>query len=368
MADHEVVIIGAGPAGIATAISLAERGISSTMLEAGSGKKIGESLPPNALPILKVLHLDHLLDDPQHLHCYGNLYNWGSDILQEKQFLFSTTGHGWHLERTCFEAASIEVACEKNVSFINNCKLIKATWDENDCRWKLILNKSGKETIITTPFVVDATGRKAKLARSLGVQRVTYDALIGIAAHFKLSDTAPVPRFTYIQAVEHGWWYAAPLNAGMMVTVYMTDAHLADKNMQQPGGYWEKLKQAPVIRSLFPQQFHPDAAVLQVKSAATGRLKEVYGNNWLAVGDAAFSYDPVSSYGITSALGGGYYAGNAIADHLKGSAEALPAYRYITENAFAGYLPLWKQQYAKENRWPGSAFWQKYHEIEILET
>ncbi|HEX5553440.1 MAG TPA: tryptophan 7-halogenase, partial [Chitinophagaceae bacterium] len=223
-------------------------------------------------------------------------------------------------------------------------------------------------THMTAAFLVDATGRNAKVARSLGIQRKTYDALTGIAAHFEVGANHPIPKFTYVQAVAEGWWYAAPLITGTIVTAYMTDAKLIDKNMQQLDSYWAKLKQAPHIHGLFPSGYQPQGVRLQIKSAATGHLVEVYGENWLAVGDAAYSYDPVSSYGMTAALGSGYYAGNAIADCMSGSKIALPAYHHTLEKAFSGYLPLWRRQYMQEMRWPGSPFWQAHHALYLHEA
>ena len=56
----------------------------------------------------------------------------------------------------------------------------------------------------------------------------------------------------------------------------------------------------------------------RVLPAETSRLDRIAGPGWLALGDAAAAYDPLSSYGIGSAMGSGFYAGQAIADSLAG--------------------------------------------------
>lgn len=361
LTDHKIVIAGGGPAGAATAIALAQRGIHSILLDASpAGQKVGETLSPHVLPVLKALQADHLLSDPVHLPCYGNLYNWGDETVQEKHFLFTPGSHGWHLDRSVFEQSLLEVARQKGVTVIDYCRIRKAEKEESG--WKLTVLQNGKEEeVMKAAFIADATGRNALIARSQGVQRLVYDELIGIATRFRISDVTALQRFTRIQAVEKGWWYTA-LGSSEIITVYMTQAHLADKHIRELPGYWNLLEQASLIHSLFPAGYTPVATKLSVRSAATGRLEEVYGDGWLAVGDAAYSYDPVSSYGITSALGGGYYAGQAIADHLAGSSEALPAYRHVTEKAFAAYLPMWEQQYQRELRWTASSFWSKWQQ------
>ncbi len=358
-AIHEVCIIGGGPAGVATALSLQQRGIHSTIIEAAGAArpKVGETLPPAVQPILRALGARHLLDDPRHLPCYGNAYLWGNDSVREKHFFMHTGGHGWHLRRDCFEADLLRLAEQKGTACISDCKLMQAVFDDTTGLWQLQV-KTGdhEETTLRYPFVVDATGRSNKLARCLGIGRRQYDTLAGIVARFPVGDIR-LSQLTHIEAVEHGWWYAAAVADGEVVTAFMTDAGMLDKYLQHLPGYWSALQQTHLIRTLFPEDYHPAVDIsLHTQSAGTSCLTETCGKHWLAVGDAAFAYDPVSSYGITSALGSGCYAGNAIADHFAGAEEALPAYRYVTEKAFADYLPMWQHQYAQERRW-GGEFW-----------
>jgi flavin-dependent dehydrogenase len=358
----DICIIGGGPAGVATALMLQQRGIQSTIIEAAATvpAKAGETLPPTALPVLQALGAAHVLKDTAHLACYGNTYLWGSNQLQEKHFIFQTAGNGWHLNRQQFETSLIKLAQQKGIGFIPGTKLMQAVFDEAGGYWKLQV-KTGEAPItnFNCRFVADATGRNSKIARCLGIERKHHDTLTGVVAHFKLDEDKPISQLTHIEAVENGWWYAAAVSNSTIVTAFMTDAKLLSKAMQQIPGYWQALQHTELINTLFPKGFTPyTATALYTQPAGTSMLNSICGHNWLAVGDAAFAYDPISSYGISSALGGGCYAGNAIADHLAGAAEALPAYQYITEKAFAAYLPLLQQQYALENRWNEAAFWK----------
>ncbi len=357
---HEICIAGGGPAGIATALSLLNRGIKSTILEAGPNirPKVGETLPPNVMPILRALGIEQLLEDPAHAPCYGNSWIWGNNEAQEKHFMMHTGGNGWHLQRDLFETALLELAEKRGIKVIRNAKVMQVE-QQTDGNWKLELKIDGSSQTFESQFLVDATGRNSKIARCLGIERRQYDHLIGIVARFKTDENIILSGQTHIEAVENGWWYAAALTNGEIVTAFMTDAHLLPKEMQNIAGYWKALLQAKSISNLFSSEFEPDQSTsLHIQSAETSFLETSCGNNWLAVGDAAFAYDPVSSYGITSALGAGCYAGHAIADHLNGEEEALPAYRFVVEKAFADYLPLWDHQYALEKRWTESDFWK----------
>jgi hypothetical protein len=94
--------------------------------------------------------------------------------------------------------------------------------------------------------------------------------------------------------------------------------------------------------------------------AANGaRLDLFAGERWLAVGDAATAFDPLSSYGISSALGSGFYAASAIIDFFAGSDSSLSAYGRMMENAYAQYLLMHDEHYALEQRWPDELFWRR---------
>ncbi|NEO99672.1 MAG: FAD-dependent oxidoreductase [Symploca sp. SIO2E9] len=84
MDSRQVIIIGGGIAGAATALTLARRGIESLILEASAQitTKVGETIPPNVLPLLKIFGLEQCLQEADHLSCYGNQYIWGGNAIE----------------------------------------------------------------------------------------------------------------------------------------------------------------------------------------------------------------------------------------------------------------------------------------------
>lgn len=363
MDSQQVIIIGGGVAGAATALTLARRGIESLILEASPQitTKVGETLPPNVLPLLKIFGLDRCLKEPDHLLCYGNQYIWGEDAIQEKLFIFQTHGNGWHLNRLSFERQLYQLSKDKAVEWLLGCKLLRVERD-TDKNWQLTVNCQGKQRTWRTHFLVDATGRIAKLARCLGVKREQYDRLIGLVCQFNLQLNHALVHYTYIEAVENGWWYAAVIPGNRLMAVFLTDADLLDKAMLNVDLYQEALSKTNLIGTVVKDYLISDSNnKITIQTASSSHLRQVCGENWLAVGDAAFAYDPISSYGIASALGGGFYAGNAIADRLGGKREALPAYSFIHENNYKRYLEMLGNQYQLELRWSNNTFWKRRH-------
>jgi len=102
-------------------------------------------------------------------------------------------------------------------------------------------------------------------------------------------------------------------------------------------------------------------AVLKDTPATPHRIVPLheYLTDSLAAGDAAVAHDPLTSYGITAALGWGLYAGVAAADFLGGRREVLLDYARLVDRAFAQYLILHHDRYLVERRWPDSVFWRR---------
>ena len=67
-------------------------------------------------------------------------------------------------------------------------------------------------------------------------------------------------------------------------------------------------------------------------------------------------------HGVASAMGSGFYGGNAIADLLGGeevAGLAKVAYREVMQKAYGSYLDLLREHYARERRWPEAPFWRR---------
>src|SRR5262249_31621890 len=91
--------------------------------------------------------------------------------------------------------------------------------------------------------------------------------------------------------------------------------------------------------------------------AQTRRLDRFAGPGWLAVGDAATTFDPLSSQGLVKALRsailGSYAARNALARDAPG----LYKYDRLTAQEFDASLSARREIYRREPRWAGAPFW-----------
>ena len=94
-------------------------------------------------------------------------------------------------------------------------------------------------------------------------------------------------------------------------------------------------------------------------AAHSATLEPCAGDGFLAAGDAALAFDPLSSQGLLNALFTGLAAAEAADSHLRGDAEALPRYRETISGIAAAYRRHLSTFYAMEQRWPRAAFWER---------
>lgn len=364
--NYNIAIIGGGPAGLATALTLHARGISHCIIEAKTEPlaKAGEAIPPSARPLLRQLGIENLVQHSKHSPYYGNKSCWASDELVQEEFIHHLHGHGYLLNRQYFESQFQSLVKQQTKDFYTGYRLrqIGSTTDGVN----LEIEDSDHVKPITSRFVVDATGRKASVCRKLGIEKQVYDDQFALSLRLKLNSS--ITKQIYIEAIDDGWWYAAPFGDDQMTLMFFTSKdHLPEKGntIQYLQDAYQKAQHLP--KSLDLSKVEP--AAVKVMPAGTSSLKVPYGKNWLAVGDAAYAYDPISSYGITSAIASGYYAGNALADHITGKEGALNTYRYIMEKAFQGYLEKLFHQYDSEKRWSDHSYWKNRfprHQPEFL--
>ena len=172
------------------------------------------------------------------------------------------------------------------------------------------------------------------------------------------------PAHTLIQAVEKGWWYAGRLPGDRAIVSLTTDTETSKASALSTPKAWHRALQE--TRWFSRQCRHhfgtdiPRPAAIHPKPMPSAILSAVVGEDWLAVGDAASSYDAMSSAGITKALMHGQIAGRALATYLRDAdTSALAAYQDRVFQDFNTYLGLHQQHYRAERRFPHSRFWQR---------
>lgn len=285
---------------------------------------------------------------------HGTAAAWGDRALRPDDFVFGARGPGWHVDRSAFDALLSAGAGEAGVHVFRGT-LVEAV-DGDDGAWTVDTSAG----TMTARFVVDATGHAASIARKRGARVVDVDRLVAYV-RFVDDRTGQDPR-TVVEAFADGWWYAAGLPGGRRIVACVTDADLGRRLELRDAASWgaELARTEHVACSISSQDA---AGPVIVRPAHSRRLDRAAGPGWIAVGDAASSFDPLSSQGILKALRSGTFAAYAIADTLGGDPGSLDRYRRFVASEFDAYLRARAGFYALERRWVQGDFWRRRQRV-----
>lgn len=353
-----MVIAGGGPAGIGLATALAAQGAAVLVIERTDydDVRIGETLPPAIGPALALLGLDGALREG-HLASFGIRSIWGSPVATDRSHLFDPYGNGWHVDRNRFDRALAAQATVLGATVVTVCHL-------TDCRpgWRLQLQGPAPHGDVRAQVLVDATGRRAALARRLGARRFTLDravAVIGVMSKLEEDRHGPEP-VTLIETTEDGWWYSAPIPGGRTIATCLTDSDICRvKHLAHRDEWTGQLAGLPhtSIRAHHLILARPPVVI----AAGNSRLDRPWGHRWMAVGDAAAALDPLAGDGILRAVTEAPAAAAAVLAACDGDENPLAAYAHRLETDFNRHLGRAAAFYQREQRWPTAPFWRRRH-------
>jgi flavin-dependent dehydrogenase len=318
--------------------------------------RVGEALPPAATPLLRDLGLLPRFLAAKHLPSYGNASAWGSDELGFNDFIFDPAGHGHHLDRARFDAMVHDAAAEAGAQVIPGARVVSGTAGE------VRLWRSGRQEEVACRWVVDATGRSGAIARARGATRLTADRLLAFWARFgsPRAENDDEDTRTLVESCPEGWWYTALVPSRERVIAFLTDEDLADRGaLLSPDGFSAQLSRTAHVQAIVDVHGYRILGRPRGADASSTRLDMFAGPGWVAAGDAALAFDPLSSQGILNALYSGMKAGEALDEALTGDADALDRYAAHLEEIAAAYAANWAAFYAHEDRWPDRPFWRR---------
>lgn len=386
----DVVIVGAGPAGSATAITLARFGQRVLLVEerVSTRFKLGESLPPSAIGLVR-----HFLGDPEDSEqnlpglykTAGNVALWATEQADVADFFFTSTGFGLCVERLAFDEALRSSAIAAGAILLQGVRFESCIRIADPAaNWQLSLSAQTQTRRYRARYLVDCSGRRAVVAKALGIQTMHNDDHLFAYAQWFTCAGDDNDRYTRIEAAPQGWWYSNRLpgtedNETRRLVVFHSDKDLpAAKTAARRQGFDQLLDDSTHIAPLLKARGYIPCEVIGGAPANSQRLPEFCGDAWMAVGDAAQAYDPLSSQGIDKALRTGSHAGHmihyALTDCPQGAAGLgndntyVHQYNEQQQQLWQTYLSQRDYYYALQPRWSDQPFWQRRRHPDGLST
>jgi len=344
----DVAIVGGGAAGSAAALTLLRQGCRVAIIESSDfvQPRVGETIPPDANLLLDELNVTSAFRAQRHLPCYGSASLWGSGQLGHNDFVVNVHSHGWHLNRARFDAMLLDQAKGNGATVLHEkCHAVQ-TRQDRVCAITTVLGE------LTATDYIDATGRNGLLVKTLGIAKKFDDRQVVVWARFQLGDTLGFGNSTWLESAPYGWWYGARLPRGEAIVALGTDPHVAKSmNIYDLKSWLFQLTDTQLMAPrLDGAQLIADS--FRITSSHSYCISRAAGENWLATGDAASAFDPLSSAGIYKALLTGQLAAETIINGQR------LAYQARIKSDYRTYLDMRAHLYKGEQRWPDHAFWK----------
>jgi flavin-dependent dehydrogenase len=356
--DVDALIVGAGTAGAAAALSLAPfRRVLVVDRQAAPRSRSGESLPGAAQRLLVAMGLWEGFLTDGHASCQAYRSVWGGSEPVERDTLCDPDGCGWHLDKAGFERRLRAAAIARGATLLAPARPVGTERAADG--WLVSLDVAGRSRKIRARLLIDAGGKTSRLLGRFRPRRSVQSRLI---CGWVVSADAELPRgLIQIEAEAEGWWHAAPLPAGGGILAYYTDADLpAARSARSAEGVLARAKCLPMLGE-FVRPKHWRGAIGGVCAANGGGLDIPIGSDWIAAGDAALSFDPLSAQGIFNALYTGRAAAEAAHRRLSGDIAASADYAERLRGIGVAYVQHLAAWYGLERRWPESPFWRRRH-------
>jgi flavin-dependent dehydrogenase len=304
--DTDVAIIGGGPAGSATAITCAARGLRVHLFEhatfAGAGfadDRPGETLHPGVEPVLAQLGVADDLDAVVGARHDGIWIDWGG-VRRFQSFGSDANGpwRGFQVSRAAFDTMLLDRARALGATIVQPCRALGLRFEGE--RVTGILTEIGE---LSARFVVDATGRSHWVARRLQInQPARSPRLIARYGYARGScprrDAAPA-----LVGDRNGWVWTARVGPSLYQWIRVTAID------ERPDAAWLP-DELGGLEPLGPSR----------GADVTWRIADrVTSSGWFMVGDAAAVLDPTSSHGVLKAMLSGIAAAHLIDGVIAGT-------------------------------------------------
>ena len=301
----DAIVIGAGPAGSAAALRLAERGHAVLFVERERfprEKTCGDGLTPESLERLKGLGL------------YEEVLKAGHLVKKVRAFSPSgveaeVSGYCVTLKRSVFDSIMARAAVEKGAVFTFG-EAVSVETGEDDVNVVF----SGGERICARTAIV-ATGADWKLPLSLGMVETGFKGQAAVRRYLRSSAVIDELIFSLESTIMPGYAWIFPLGDGLY-NLGCGDfrARGRGSSPNTRNAFTAFLEHSPPARELLSKGEFVSPLKGGVLRCALGGVKGSESDRVVAVGEASATTIPFSGEGIGKALESGELAASVVAD------------------------------------------------------
>lgn len=335
----DVAVVGTGPAGCAAALALLAHGRSVILIGGGSTSRGFEATHAALESLLERVSAQGCLATSGAAPCRGVEAQWGSATTR------TASTPSFLIDRALFDSELHRTAVSRGA--LTRRGMVTGATRAPDGSFRISLLE---DIEVEARAVIDATGRAARVARSLGAELILGQQLVAICTEIP----AEPREWVAVQTAELGWWYRVPGPGSSCSLGVVTLAAAAKANSLSELATWRRALELGASRLMNGTEL--DQARIRSRPAGSSRLDGVAGAGWACVGDAAMAFEPLASAGVTKAVSSGLAGAEAIHAWLQGDSAQLRRYQLQAERHWEAYVRVRRSEYATESRWRGEVW------------
>jgi len=337
MPEPRILVLGAGPAGAATAIGLRRLGYPVTVVSDWRRFAAVEGVSQRVLEGLRHAGLGGALSEAAMPATRQVRWN-GEHLQMNQEFL---------LDRQRFDRALRDDLVRAGVTLVEG-------------RIREVLRAEAHQVrlddgqVLQADFLVEARGRQAPLA----VDRLRGPETVSL---LNLWHDAPCAPASAVESLDDGWAWMAMLADGRCYWQITLDAQGVPGKAALPDYCATRRRGSALVAELFGAQAMEPAQV-HARSSTAILAGACVGDDWIRVGDAAMAVDPLSGNGIFQSLSSALQAPvviNTLLRRPERAALARQFHQQRVEQLFMRFARIGRDFYGQEQTRMEQPFWAR---------
>lgn len=326
--ETDVIVIGGGPSGSATATLIAQQGHRVTLFEREHFPRfhIGESLIPQTYHVIKRLGLLPKMQKSHYIKKYSVQFVTEHGKISEPFYFCEhkpeESSQTWQVRRSEFDHMLLENAKETGVTVHEGTRVLEVLFEGKRAVGVRVKFEDGSEQEYRSKVVVDASGQSSLIIGRLNLRE--WDPVLKKAAiwtYWKgaFRDTGRDEGATIVlqTAGKKGWFWYIPLHDDILSVGVVAPHEYLFQNRDSKDYekiYFEEVAKCPGLQPRIANATRCD--IFRAQKEYSYRAKQAAGDGWALVGDAFGFLDPLYSSGVLLALTSAGMAADAINEGL----------------------------------------------------
>lgn len=346
--DFDIGIIGGGPGGAATAAYLAKAGLNCVLFEKELFPRphVGESLVPSSTRVFKEIGFLEKMEQSGFPRKYGAAWTtvdngplyqhdwdrYNPDELdglvpesyvdfrfEERQQPGVDQNYTFHVDRGKFDLMLLQHAQQLGATIYEGVRVQNVDFSET-AQPRINFSIAGQNISTKVRLVVDASGRRTLLGNQLKlrIQDSVFDQY-AIHTWFEGYDRRVFAQmevqnnyiFIHFLPLTNSWVWQIPITETITsIGVVTQKKNIAKTREERNEFFWQCVGSRPELADALKaaQQLRP----LSEEGDYSYAMKQIAGDNFVLVGDAARFVDPIFSTGVSIALNSARFASRDI--------------------------------------------------------